>query len=170
MAALRFRFAPPAASHGAGGNLVLAINADHSVGAGQLALGSVKRTCSAQQSRFAKSRSHATSIAGIANKANPEGGGERANSSGPGTPPGAGNGASRHRNGRHHAFRHPYVYRPGPRGIAGNDKCPGGRKRQRPSTPPLHCDHGKRVSGRGDIGRQRYASNASGQRTEASSG
>ena len=34
MAALRFRFAPPAASHGAGGNLALTINADHSVGAG----------------------------------------------------------------------------------------------------------------------------------------
>jgi hypothetical protein len=35
MAALRFRFAPPAASHGAGSNLALTINTDHSVGAGQ---------------------------------------------------------------------------------------------------------------------------------------
>ncbi len=34
MAALRFRFAPPAVTHGAGGNLALTINADHSVGAG----------------------------------------------------------------------------------------------------------------------------------------
>jgi hypothetical protein len=34
MAALRFRFAPPAASHGAGGNLALTIDLDHSVGAG----------------------------------------------------------------------------------------------------------------------------------------
>ena len=34
MAALRFRFAPPTASHGAGGNLALTNNADHSVGAG----------------------------------------------------------------------------------------------------------------------------------------
>ena len=35
MAALRFRYAPPAASHGARGNLALTINTDHSVGAGQ---------------------------------------------------------------------------------------------------------------------------------------
>jgi hypothetical protein len=35
MAVLRFRFAPPPVSHGAGGNLALTINADHSVGAGQ---------------------------------------------------------------------------------------------------------------------------------------
>jgi hypothetical protein len=35
MVALRFRYAPPAASHGAGGNDALTINADHSVGAGQ---------------------------------------------------------------------------------------------------------------------------------------
>ena len=34
MAALRFRFALPAVTHGAGGNLALTINADHSVGAG----------------------------------------------------------------------------------------------------------------------------------------
>ncbi len=34
-AALRFRYAPPAASHSARGNLALTINADHSVGAGQ---------------------------------------------------------------------------------------------------------------------------------------
>ena len=34
MAALRFRFAPPAGNHGAGGNLALTINADHSVWAG----------------------------------------------------------------------------------------------------------------------------------------
>jgi transposase InsO family protein len=34
MAALRFRFAPPTASHGAGGSLALTINTDHSVGAG----------------------------------------------------------------------------------------------------------------------------------------
>ena len=36
MAALRFRYAPPTVSHGAGGNLALTINADHSLGAGQL--------------------------------------------------------------------------------------------------------------------------------------
>ncbi|MBB3775409.1 transposase InsO family protein [Erythromicrobium ramosum] len=36
MAALRFRFAPPAASHGAGGNLALTINTDHSVRAGHV--------------------------------------------------------------------------------------------------------------------------------------
>ena len=35
MAALRFRFAPPTASHGAGGSFTLTINTDHSVGAGQ---------------------------------------------------------------------------------------------------------------------------------------
>ena len=34
MAALRFRFAPPTASHGAGGNHALTNNTDHSVGAG----------------------------------------------------------------------------------------------------------------------------------------
>lgn len=34
MAALRFRFAPPTAIHGARGDLALTINADHSVGAG----------------------------------------------------------------------------------------------------------------------------------------
>jgi len=33
--ALRFRYAPPAASHGAGSNLALTINADHSVRARQ---------------------------------------------------------------------------------------------------------------------------------------
>ncbi|MGE8143553.1 hypothetical protein ACQKOE_16435, partial [Novosphingobium sp. NPDC080210] len=33
----RFRFAPPAVTHGAGGNLALTINADHSVGAGHYA-------------------------------------------------------------------------------------------------------------------------------------
>ena len=40
MAALRFRFAPPTASHGARGNLALTINADHSVGAGHFKLAS----------------------------------------------------------------------------------------------------------------------------------
>ena len=35
MAALRFRFAPPTASHGAGGNHALTNRTDHSVGAGQ---------------------------------------------------------------------------------------------------------------------------------------
>jgi hypothetical protein len=35
MAALRFRFAPPTNSHGAGGNLALTINAHNSVGPGQ---------------------------------------------------------------------------------------------------------------------------------------
>jgi hypothetical protein len=35
MAALRFRYAPPPDSHGAGDNLALTINTDHSVGAGQ---------------------------------------------------------------------------------------------------------------------------------------
>jgi hypothetical protein len=35
MAALRFRFAPPPASHGAGDNLELTINLDHSEGAGK---------------------------------------------------------------------------------------------------------------------------------------
>ena len=35
MAALRFRFAPPTATHGAGGNYALTNNTDHSVGAGQ---------------------------------------------------------------------------------------------------------------------------------------
>ena len=39
MAALRFRFAPPAASHGARGNLALTINTDHSVGAGHIYIG-----------------------------------------------------------------------------------------------------------------------------------
>ncbi|WP_273679118.1 hypothetical protein, partial [Erythrobacter fulvus] len=34
MAALRFRYAPPPDSHGAGDNLELTINTDHSVGAG----------------------------------------------------------------------------------------------------------------------------------------
>ncbi|MEY4474142.1 MAG: hypothetical protein RL671_2446, partial [Pseudomonadota bacterium] len=34
MAALRFRFAPPTATHGAGGNYALTNNTDHSVGAG----------------------------------------------------------------------------------------------------------------------------------------
>jgi hypothetical protein len=34
MAALRFRYAPPPDSHGAGDNLALTINTDHSVGAG----------------------------------------------------------------------------------------------------------------------------------------
>lgn len=36
MAAHWFRFASPAASHGAGGNYALTINPDHSVGAGQV--------------------------------------------------------------------------------------------------------------------------------------
>ncbi|PZQ50028.1 MAG: hypothetical protein DI555_23300, partial [Novosphingobium pentaromativorans] len=36
--ALRFRFAPPAAGHGAGGNLTLTNNPDHSVGADQLGI------------------------------------------------------------------------------------------------------------------------------------
>src|SRR3546814_337323 len=35
MPALPLRYAPPAASHGAGGSFTLTINADHSVGAGQ---------------------------------------------------------------------------------------------------------------------------------------
>jgi hypothetical protein len=35
MAALRFRFVPPAAGHDTGGNLAPAINADYLVGAGQ---------------------------------------------------------------------------------------------------------------------------------------
>jgi hypothetical protein len=34
MAALRFRYAPPTVSHGAGGGSALTINTDHSVGAG----------------------------------------------------------------------------------------------------------------------------------------
>ena len=36
MAALRFRFAPPTASHGAGGSFTLTIHTDHSVGANRL--------------------------------------------------------------------------------------------------------------------------------------
>ena len=36
MAALRFRFAPPAASHGARDGSALTITTDHSVGAGQI--------------------------------------------------------------------------------------------------------------------------------------
>lgn len=35
MAGPRFRFAPPTASHGAGGSLALTVNADRSLGAGQ---------------------------------------------------------------------------------------------------------------------------------------
>ncbi|WP_369825686.1 hypothetical protein, partial [Novosphingobium sp. HII-3] len=48
IAAFRFRFAPPPAGNGAGGDDALTVNPDHSVGAGQHAanyLAAIKLVC-----------------------------------------------------------------------------------------------------------------------------